>query len=466
MNIIEKIKNDKLINKIIAFSNSEKLYLVGGCIRDCFLNKENFDKDLVVDCKNPKEYAISLAKKLDAKFIELDSENLIYRLVLKDKVNFIDIAAQEGENIETDLKRRDLTINSIAIDLNNFEILDFNNGLEDLKKGLIRHISEKNLTDDYLRLLRVFRFQAALGFKIDDKLKFLVKKYGNNVTKAARERINYELLKLFKGKYAHNALLSMDESGLLEYLFPIMKEVKKVPKNSHHHLPLFMHSIETVKQIHNLYENSSEEVKKHMEDVSFGGESRLAHLKLAGFLHDIGKPQTWTIEQNTGRHRFIKHDLVGAELCSKILIKDKFSKKQSTYISSMIRQHIYPSSIVSASEFSDKVKMRFIRKMEDNSIDVILLAMADRLSARGEAITEDMVNDNISKLQSLLDFYINVKDTLKPLPKLLNGKEIMKILNIPASKKLGEIVNKLHEAQLCGEISTKDEAIDYIKNLI
>ena len=114
----------------------------------------------------------------------------------------------------------------------------------------------------------------------------------------------------------------MDKIGLVEKLFTTMTDVKKVPSNTHHHLDLFHHSVETVKQIQIIYEKSSKEVQEHLSRVDFGGDTRLAHLKFAGFLHDIGKYSTWTIE-NDGRHRFIRHDEVGADMAKKFLKKAK-----------------------------------------------------------------------------------------------------------------------------------------------
>ena len=202
-----------------------------------------------------------------------------------------------------------------------------------------------------------------------------------------------------------------------------------------------------------------------MEAVDFGSASRLAHLKLAAFLHDIGKFSTWTIEEGTGRHRFIKHDDIGAKLSVPLLKKMSFSNKQIDYVSSMIRNHIYPSQVMSAPEINDKRMMRFVRKMEENSADVILLAQADRLSAQGEAITKDVVEKNINLLNRLLDFYLNVKDSLEPLPVLLDGNDVMRILNIKPSKQLGEIMNALHEAQMSGDVATKEQAEVFIFNL-
>ena len=100
-----------------------------------------------------------------------------------------------------------------------------------------------------------------------------------------------------------------------------------------------------------------------------------------------------------------------------------------------------------------------------NVIDNIILAKADRLSAQGEAITEKMVQENLNGLDKLLDFYLEKRETLKPLPKLLDGFEIMKIKGISQTPELGKIINSLKEAQLNGDIVTRDDAIEFIKNL-
>ena len=273
-------------------------------------------------------------------------------------------------------------------------------------------------------------------------------------------------MKLFDGEYAHLALLKMDECGILEMFFPFVKELKQVPPNLHHHLDLFYHSIETVRQVGILFKNSSNDVKEHMQKVDFGGFSRIAHLRLATFMHDIGKFSTWTIEEDTGRHRFIKHEDVGAKMCVSLLKNLCFSNKQIEYISYIIKKHMYPTAVVSSPELSEKVMLRYVRKSEDNAIDNILIAQADRLSARGPEITDDIVEENITALNKLLEFYLNLRETLKPLPKLLDGNEIMKIFNIKPSPKLGEIIEALNEAQISGDVETKEDAINFINTIL
>ena len=217
--ITNKIKSDELIQQIKTFAKNTRVLLVGGVIRDFCLGKENHDKDIIVVDKEAKIFAQKLAKELDATYIPLDEINHIYRLVLKDKINFIDITNPIENNLQKDLERRDLRMNAIAYDLQDDKFIDLFNGFEDLKNEKINIISEKNIVDDPLRLLRIFRFQAVTGFDIDNNLIEIVKKYKNLINYPAKERINYELMKLFSGDYTVKALENLDESGLLCEIF-------------------------------------------------------------------------------------------------------------------------------------------------------------------------------------------------------------------------------------------------------
>lgn len=460
--IRNKIKNDPILNNLASFFNNE-IYLVGGSVRDILLNKELSDRDLIVTDIEAKDFAIQVSEFFDGVFVPLDEENKIYRVVLKDKTNYLDITNPVENSLEKDISRRDLTINAICINIRTGEIIDYYNGLKDFENKIIKEISEKNFTDDPLRLLRIFRFHSTLGFEISNSLKEIADKYANLITKPAKERIEYELMKLFSGEFAHSALLKMDECGILELIFPFVKELKQVPPNAHHHLDLFHHSIETVKQIQKLYEESDDFVKEHLDKIDFGGFSRLAHLKLAGFMHDIGKFSCWFIEKDTGRHRFYKHEEAGAKMCPEILKKLTFSNKQIKYVQTLIKNHMYATMVVCSPQLTDKIMMRFVRKADEDAIDMITIAKADRLSALGPEITSEIVNENLTALTKLQNFYIESLETIEPLPKLLDGNEIMDLIDIKPSATLGKILNDLHEAQLNGEINTKEEAIDFVK---
>lgn len=455
--------NDEILNKIKENFTNE-IYLVGGSVRDYLMGIESHDRDIIVMDEDAKNFSLKLQKLFDATFVPLDEENKIYRLVMSDKINYIDITNPVGGTIEKDLMRRDLTINAIAVNINSGEVVDISGGVTDIKNKCIHCVNEQNFVDDPLRLLRVYRFQSLYNFSIAPETLSAICKYVELIKKPAFERINYEVLRLFSGRYAHVALENMNKTWLLEEIFPFVKELKQVPPNSHHHLDLLHHSIETVKQIQEIYDNAQDEVKEHLDRVDFGGFSRLAHLKFAGFIHDIGKFSTWTIEEG-GRHRFIGHDDVGSKLAGAMLKKMHFSNKQVDYLTKMIKFHIYPSQLMSSPQITEKIMMRFVRKMDANSIDNIILAMADRLSARGPEITDEVVEHNINLLTTLMKFYLDVRETLKPLPIFLTGNDVMEILNIKPSPKLGKIMNSLHEAQLNGDVQTREQAVEFVQNV-
>ncbi|MDD3238158.1 MAG: HD domain-containing protein [Candidatus Gastranaerophilales bacterium] len=459
------IENDEILNSVKKYVDKGNIYVVGGYVRDALMGKVSVDRDLIVDCDDVRGVSQFLADKLDAYFVPLDEVNKIYRIVLKDKINYLDITSPVENDLEKDLKRRDLALNSVAYDIKKAEFVDISGGIQDIKNKVIRGISEGNFVDDPLRILRVYRFYSKLGFEIDDELFKITKKHVLLINNSAKERIATELLKLFEGFRADDAILKMDEIGLVDILFPIMKDVKKVPPNLHHHLDLFHHSVESVRQVQQKYKEANVDTKSYLDKIDYGVTSNLGYLKLSAFLHDIGKPQTWTIEEDTERHRFIKHDDVGSKLAVPILKDLKLSKKQISHITNLIKYHIYPSTLTNQGEVSYKAQMRFFRKMEGSVVEVIFLAMADRLSARGVEITDEIVEKNISGLKNLLNIYMQTKEEIKPLPKLLNGKEIMELLKIPQSKVLGEIIKQLKEAQISGDVETREDAISFVKNI-
>ena len=465
--MIDDIRENFILKIITPFFKNKNInaYIVGGFLRDCLLKRQSCDVDIVVDKNCANSIAKQLADSIGGYFVELDNINNIYRVMLPDKIHYVDIADCVGDNIEEDLKRRDFTINALAFELKQNKIIDITGGLQDIEAKVIREISEFNIVDDPIRILRAFRFKSELGFEFSQELRDIIKKHSSLLNNPAKERVHTEIIKLFDGNFAANTLLDMDTYGVLDIVFPFVLNIKRVPPNSHHHLGLLEHSVETVKQVQLYYENSCDEVKSHLEQELFAGHRRLAYLKLGAFLHDIGKPATWTIEPQTGRHRFIMHDSEGAKIVVPYLKDLKFSKKQIAYLQKIIKNHIYPAGVVTSDDASEKAYLRFYRKMGEETFDLIAIAYADRMSALGPEITQEMIDKNISGLDKLLKGYVKQKNELKPLPKLLDGNEIMQILNIPASKELGVIIEKLKEAQISSDVITKEDAVAFIKTL-
>ncbi len=432
---------DKIIEKIKPYIKNKEAYLVGGYMRDLMCGKISKDRDIAIKTNNLKELCIKIANELNGHFVELDCENEIYRVVFEE--DYIDFAKILNDDLEKDINRRDFTINSIMYDIKNDKIIDKNNGRKDFENKIIKTFSIQNLEDDYLRMLRAFRFQAMYGFKIEDNILNFIKENKSKINLVAPERIHQELIKIFEGTFLIETLFKMDEVGFLEEIFPCFCEIKKIPKNSHHHLDLFHHSIETVKLI----------------------RLNKPELKIAALLHDIAKPDCWTIDPNDGRHRFIGHDELGGKKVVPILKKLKFSNKQIDYISTMIKYHMYPSMLMNQPDKTEKAIIRFIRKINENTPDLIELARSDRLSAKGPMVDDDMINSTLYNLELLLKKYEEISPKLKALPKLIDGVEIMNFLNIKPSKELGDIIEKIKELQFEGKISTKEDVYEFLKTL-
>lgn len=459
-------------NKIISIINtlkkpSTKIYLVGGFIRDMLSNKVSCDRDFVVDGESAIGLAKLFANKVDGYFVMLDNEYDIARVVMPDKINYIDFAKCIGKDIFEDINRRDFTINAIALrtDVESEEFLDPTGGIQDLKGMKIKAISEKNITDDPLRILRAYRFKAQLGFNIEKQTYSYIKKYKKLINNVAIERVNTELLKLLESDHAGTTLKEMREN---EFLFEILPELKtqiNVPPNLHHHLWLIDHSIESVYQFEQIYSSMPDWIQEHAQSEFTTGMKRIALLKLGILLHDLGKPDTWTIDPKDGRHRFIKHDEVGSQLSLPMLRRLKFSKQQIKYIAKLIKHHIYPSQIIQSKDASEKATLRMFRRLGEDTPDVIMLAMADRLATRGVEITDDDVKTNIDGLTDFLQQFKETEENVIKIPKLLSGNEVMDMLGIKPGPQLGEILKALHEAQINSDVNTKDEAIEFINKV-
>ena len=431
---------DSLIEKIKPYIKNYDSYLVGGYLRDLLSGEISPDRDIAIKCDNLAKLTKKIADELNGSFVELDPVNEIYRVVFGN--DYIDFAKLLNNNLDDDIKRRDFTINAITYDINNEKFVDITGGKKDFEEKIIRTYKISNLSDDPLRTLRAIRFQAKFGFRIDDEIVNFIKENNSLILNVAPERVHQELMKTFEGKFLIQALFSMDETGLLDVIFPFFADIKKIPSNSHHHLDLFHHLIETTK---NIRINKPE-------------------LKLAAFIHDLAKPDCWTIEAETGRHRFIGHDELGAKKVVPYLKKLKFSNKQIEYISKMIQFHIYPSALMKDENVTERAIIRFIRKIGNDTLDLLELARADRLSAKGPAVTDDMVQVNLLNLEKLKEKYFEISPKLKEMPKLIDGNEIMEILNLKPSPKLKEIIDEIKELQLEGKINNKEDAINFLRN--
>lgn len=461
--------NNQINSKLLSLcKEGVELYLVGGYIRDILLKKECFDLDYSVKGESAITFARKAADAFEGYFVLLDKEHDIARVVMPDKKTVLDFAGCVGQDIITDLKNRDFTINAIAVSLSSPQqiLIDPLNGMDDIEKKIICAISEENILDDPLRILRAYRFAAQLDFSVEEKTLELIKKHKALINNAAVERITQELIKLFEGEHAGKIFISMKESEILDEILPELTPQRKIPPNLHHHLWLLDHSIETVKQIETEIKKFPDWAKEHFDREFSYGIKAVSLLKLAALLHDIGKPSTWQIDDE-GRHRFIKHEDVGAEMVEDLLKRLKLSKAAIKYISMLIKYHMYPSQLLNegVENLSEKAVMRMFRRIGEYMPEVIIISMADRLSAKGVEISDEAITKNIQGLYFILEKYKKSQEEVTKLPKLAAGNDVMELLNIPAGPMVGKVLKDLKEAQISGDVNTREEALDFIRNV-
>ena len=466
----EIIEGHPVVQEIVGMAKNKgaSLYLVGGAVRDWLLNSHlSDDLDFMVLSMSAENLARGIANRLGGYYVLLDPTFGIHRVVLKEaEVESIsqdltlDISDGLDNSLEIDLGRRDLTVNAMALDLLNGELIDPYNGQTDLEHKSIRMVSEVNLLDDPLRLLRVFRIAAQIQSKtIDSATMDVVNQYKVKVLESAPERIHYEFLKMLSTEPCFPYLQMMADSGLLETLIPELIPARSIPPSGYHHLGLFEHTLELVKQSEILIHELPDKAQNHIRSPFNTFSNRYGLLKLACLLHDIGKPETLG-QREDGRLTFYGHDELSETMTESVCKRWRVSNEVTQFVKKLVRWHLYPCQFGQTSP--RKSVLRFFRRMGTDTPDVVLLALADRFSARGPGLkAEELHKSHQDHLWLVEQFYAEA-ETLT-LPRLINGRDVMEVLNLLPGPKIKEILESLREAQQLGEVHTSEQAKDWIK---
>jgi len=456
----------------LARERGIEMYLVGGCIRDAIETEAvaakgapaksgPFDFDFAIK-SNALEFARDVADQLAGHYVVLDPQFDIARVVLESG-NYLDFAGYKS-SMHEDLMRRDLTINALALDgSERDQIIDLVGGLEDLESNTIRAISEAVLQEDPLRLLRVYRFAVAREALIESQTRDFVKNNMALLAQVAPERINYEFFTLMDKPNAGSYIHEMGAIGLLEAVYPELKDCRRVTANSYHHLALFDHSLETVPQLEaKLPTLPAYFVESVSQPMSYG-VTRLAATKVASLLHDIGKPGTWEVQPD-GRHSFIGHDKLGAEMIRPLAQRAKWPRALTKLVEKLVLWHLRPGQLFHTGEPTVKALNRFYRNVGEDFAELMLLAFADFGSTRGPGLTGDKREALSQSLHSLVEGYPAYLESIANIPKLLGGADVMGLLGIGPGPIVGEILNALSEAQEFKEVTNAAQAEAFVRS--
>lgn len=478
--LLKTFPQEKVIKLLYELATEEgaEVFLVGGIVRDILLSRRAEDIDLLVSCQALR-FAQMLAERLKGRLIELKEEKGTLRVVKRYKGTpiYIDISQASAGDICHALKKRDFTINAMGMRLTELmaegeaELVDCFTGMKDLNEKFIKHIMPDSLKADPLRMLRAFRLSASLGFKLDDELIRLIKAKPELIRQSAGERVSAELCQILAQPNSFAIFEQMDECGLLWQIFPEISLFKEFKLKGRARMDLWHHSLQTLmmmekvmSQLNKYFKTYKKNIEEHLGRELAYGRVRLPLLKLAALLHDLGKPETFR-EESDGKVHFIGHEKLGAEKARLIARRLRLSRREGDYICQLIHYHLRPHYLFNATPLTSRALYRFFRHLDEESLDCVLLYMADALSYYSEddyAEVEQVEKFSSKLARTYFDEYLRQEK----MPRLINGDEIMEAFNLKPGKLIGELLEKVAEAQALGEVSSKEEALQMAESLL
>ncbi len=422
-----------------AVTEPGSLWLVGGCVRDELLGSPpKDDYDLVTEGD-----ALAIAQAIwEAGVSEIapvtyprfgtamvQVQGIRVELVSARRESYDSESRKpdvEPATLLEDAQRRDFTCNALLRNLHSGELFDpLGVGLEDLRSGILRTPLEpgKTFIDDPLRMLRAVRFKHRLQFEFAPGLAEAIRDHASRLRIISAERIAEELLKVLPGPNPDLALDELRELGLLAEFLPEALEMVGVEQGCWHHLDVWGHTLCVVREAP-------------------------PEVRLAAFFHDIGKPQTRTVED--GAIRFLGHEKVGAEMAIQILRRLKFSNEDVHRVSLLVRHHMRIGSLAQASKSAYR---RFLRDLGDLAEAQLDLCEADQRGQNPAAPKLDFgqIRARLAEVQT--------ETPVQTLISPLTGEEIMEILQLPAGPQVGAAKSWLAEQVIEGHLTSGDREL-------
>ncbi len=462
LSLLSLPEKERLLSYLRKFSKREDLFIVGGAVRDFLVEKKITDLDLAVKDK-PEKLQLFLSEVLSYTPVPLSPEFGIYRLARGRYT--LDLALYRGKTIEEDLKDRDFTINAMAIPLsslfeNSFKILDPLKGFQDLKKGIIRAIGEKNLLDDPLRILRGYRFFAQGYGEIEKETRSFFKKYGSKLLGVSPERIQIELKHLLLSPKTYETFSLMEEDGVFEILFPEFSPCKGLPQPSFHHLDVFSHCLESLKWAEIILSHPERYLGLKDLPMDFQEEDFHISVKLASLFHDLGKG--YTFQETEERITFYTHEKVGAELWEKRARNLRFKNEIIERVSSLIKNHMRPCHLLREWE-EKRITLRAKRnliKAHPSLFELWVVALSDAYASKGP----DKEPDYEEKLNAFFKELVKLKEELERIEKrerIITGKDLIS-LGFKPGPLFKVILEDVEIKNIEGFIKSKGDALSYV----
>lgn len=451
-----------------ALAGVEGVWIVGGAVRDAAVGRQVADLDLAV-AGDPAAAARAIGKGLGEHAFELSAEFGTWRVVAGDSGWQIDVTALRGEGIEADLGERDFTIGAVAVPLGGEQTIDPFAGLTDLVERRLRAVSEQSFLADPLRLLRAPRLAAELGLEIEPRTVDLARAAAARASDPAGERQLAELRQLMGGPDPLRGLALLGELGVEGAVLPELEQLRGVEQGPNHHLDVYDHTIavlehtlEVESDLERFAGDHAAEVQALLEEPLADEMDRRTALRFGALFHDIAKPATKA--EFNGFVGFKGHDEVGAEVIGSICGRLRASRKLTQHLQALARHHLRLGFLIAEMPLPPRRVHAYLRATDPVTVDVTLLTVADRLSARGAGpiASPEMVAAHLQLAREMVAAGLDWRRQGPPAP-LLRGDEITAELGIEPGPELGSALAELEAAQYAGEVTDRAGAIEHLR---
>ncbi len=428
-----------------------KVYVVGGFVRDLFLDRQAEEIDLMVE-GDGITFARQLADLLKVKkivpFKDFGTAKIPY-----EKME-IEVASARTEqyssgsrkpdqvdytDLDGDLSRRDFTINAMAVDIlpENFGTLyDPNQGIRDLdRKLLVTPLDpDETFSEDPLRILRAAYFASNLELTIDDACYASMVKQAARIKIVSAERITAELMKILMSPKPSVGLLILQETGLLTHVFPELEAMVGLEQTTEwHHKDVFYHTLQVL--------DNAARLSDKME------------LRFAALVHDIAKPATRQLDKEKG-YTFHGHDEIGARMLDPIAGRMHLSNNLREYLKKLTTLHLRPIALAKEG-VTDSAVRRLMVAAGDDMDDLMLLCRAD-ITSKNPKLVERYIG-NFDRVENFMAD-VTERDAMRAFQSPVRGDEIMKVCGLSEGKTVGKIKNTIEDAILDGKIANTHEA--------
>lgn len=421
-----QFKLPPLIKKVLTVLEAAefKVYVVGGAVRDLLTKTPVTDWDFTTDATPEQIQKLFADNYYDNTFgtvgVKLD-EKVFEITTFRTESGYSDRRRPDkiawGKTIKEDLKRRDFTINAMALTRSR-ELIDPYAGQKDLKAKVVRAVGDpdRRFGEDALRMMRAIRIASQLGFSIETKTLAAIAKNSTLINQISQERVRDELLKIVASAYSKEGIMLMFNGGLLAHILPELVATRGVTQSGHHTKDVWNHSL----------------------DALAACPSPQPMVRLATLLHDIGKPRVKQLGGKNTEVTFYNHEVVGARMSKAIAHRLKFSKKETDLLWLLVRWHMFQYE----PKMTDKAIRRFIKRVgRENINNMIMLRVGDRVGG-GSKASSWRLREFQERIAQVLYKPFEIND-LK-----IDGNDIMKILKLSPGPKVGEILKKLFDEVL------------------